>query len=181
MGTVDSSKIIECYIDLSDYGNNYLFDRAAINKIISKDVSAYMDKYGLKYEILPLGGKGGGGGIFRLFGEGLKIAWDNREYIEAILALIKIAIKIPRFIYFLLNQTSFTEKPRVDINLGIELKDEVSAWERNMPFLNMYLAKKMLSLKQISDDLYDYLSDKYTLFKFDRSLSIYMPDAKFQQ
>src|SRR5437868_14806075 len=58
----DSLEIVYCSVDIALGGNNILFDREKISTLFTQQLTEYLKKYGVKYEIEPLRGLGGGGG-----------------------------------------------------------------------------------------------------------------------
>src|SRR3989344_5701595 len=172
MGHKRDIDTIRCYFDLSDDGNNMLFSREGVHKRLSKDIGEYLDKYGLQYEILPLGEKGGGGES--ILWEALKLAWENKSIIGLIFSLIKIGISIPKVTISMLNRMSSQTKPRIIVSLSLETDENFD--DRNLTF---YLCRKLINLKNISDNLLKELSSKYQIFRFDQSFELFMSARHF--
>lgn len=176
MGKLTDIDTIHCYIDLSLESNQSLLDRRKIHKTIIKDVEQYFKKYGLSYEIIPLGGMGGGGWS-NLFWEGLKIALDNKDILAFIISSVKILWNIPNIIKSLI--TSYISNSYLKVVIDLSLKSNTPYTNEELLWFNPSIQKKLVNLKFISDDLCNNLKAKYSIFKFDQSFSISVSSREF--
>lgn len=171
MGEIRDIDKIRCYIDLSDDGNNIMLNRQKIYSEFSVKITKYFEQYGLAYEILPLGGKGGG---IEKFWDILKFAWENKEFFIIIFTIFKIIGHFPEFLTSSLIRIKSSDYPRAFLSLSLETNDELH--DNNLDY---WLGKRLINLKHISDGICNELLKDYSLFKFDQSFGLFIQPLKF--
>lgn len=163
---------IRCYIDILQGSSFGFLKRHKIHEIFSKRVSKYLDKYELNYEIIPLGGMGGG--VSNILLDALRALWQSKEILGTIISIYKLIIAIPKYIISLTDNKISSSKPRVQISFGLTVdKDPV------YPNIISASILRLIMLKHISDDICSKLSKEYSLFKFNQSFSLTVYAHKF--
>lgn len=172
MGQRRDIDTIHCYIDFSQDTNNFLFSRWEIHSKISKFIARYLKQYGLQYEIIPLGGMGGGRAetLWNI----IKLAWNNKDIIGIFIVSIKAVLDIPKYIKSILNSYAFQSKP--SINISFTLQTEQNFTDKD---LNIALGKRLINLKFISDDICKKLSINYSIFRFNQRFNLFVYPRKF--
>lgn len=170
MGQVFESDIVHCYIDLSDNGNNLLFNRSFIHTELSKRVSRIFNRYGIKYEIEPLGDKGGGGGvIMSVFWEIINAVWREIVTMPPII--------IPLLARYKLGGSLSRNMARVDIELSIRSNEQCP--DEDIFITSKWMGEKLIELKYLSDVICRELSSRYSLFKYDQGFELSLPSLEF--
>lgn len=167
MGFKRDINTIHCYVDLSQDGNNAMFNREVVHEKFSKEVGSCLKKYGLEYKIEPLGEMGGGAETLL---EVLKFAWENKGLVGVVIVLIKMILDIPQYINRRLNTRISLQKPKVLIHLGLETKQDC---------VDENLGLRLTNLKLLNDEICNKLADKYPVFKFDQSFGLFICPRRF--
>lgn len=174
MGQINTSNIIHIYLDLSQTGNNELFERYTTQSIIKPIVENVLDKYGLHYEIKDLGAMGGGGGLGPTVLELVKQFIDNKDYIGFISYLIGRLKKITNS---LVEMSLLSHKPKIYISF--ELEDESIYEDASNRYLSSQAINKLLNLSSILDRVIDEIHATFPIFNFEKVLGITYANPKF--
>ncbi|MBP7966751.1 hypothetical protein KAZ66_00615 [Candidatus Woesebacteria bacterium] len=177
MGQIYDDDIILCYIDFSQSANYKLFNRGVIHQKLCRDAEIYFKKYGLNFEMIPLGGMGGGGWE-SIFQQGFMLAWEHRDIIEMVIAFVKTSRNIINYFSSkVINHTDVKDIPKIVIELS--LRTEETYTNGDLLSMNPYFQQKLVNLKLISDNLCNFLKKKYEIFNFDQVFSLYIHSREF--
>lgn len=174
LGDLDT---VYCSVDLNLIGNNTLFQRELIHKIITKDIAKFFTENGINYQLNKLQGLGGGGGGFSYLYELIMAAWNKRDLIELVWSCLTIIKFLPRIIRSRITNSINKERPRIILLLGLKLDENRII---NKPELDNLLKNRLINLKRIGNHLSTSLSTKYPLFLFDQDLQASIPSLSFQ-
>lgn len=174
--SIDYSKdldVVHCTVDISLIGNNRLFDRLQLHKLFISEVTDIFNKYGVRYEIEPLQGLGGGG-----IGEGLisvlRSLWHQKMIHDFIISSVKLLFS--RYVIgFIQKQFSKVDRtvPRMMIFLKITTDKELT--KEYETYMDSAVIDRLLNLRRISSAIFNILSKNYPMFLFDQTIraSIY--------
>ena len=163
--TIDDLDIVYCSVDISLSGNNVLFNRLKIHKLLTAEIVQFLERYGVKHKIEPLSGLGGGGeSLLTLIKELWRQEWFFK-FLFSILKLFLVQIIIKnRGIFYKVSRN----KPRLEIFFRIQTDRKISSLDDSS--LNKNLKARLLNLQNISEELFKILSEKHPLFLFDQQI-----------
>jgi hypothetical protein len=148
--------------------NSPLVDRQAFIEEAKNEIDQVFALYKIKAQPAEGGDKGGGfDGLWAM----LKILWENKEIIQIVLAIAGgfwRLIKLQRGWY--LEKSIRNSRPRFIMSVCIidndkYLEDEIPRW----------IADYLVNLKFVTDEITGRLSEKFPLFVFDQSISLWIP------
>lgn len=169
MGYKNDLDIIHCYIDFADNGNNAIFNREKIHKILAEEVIGCLEKYKLAFEIKPLGDKGGG--ARETFLNFLRLAWENKD----IIAMLSVVIwKSPKYLVNFFRKVFDQEGPRIIIDLSLTSNQDFD-YEKS----EFQLGLRMINLKYLNDEICKIIIKKYPIFKLDQSFALFIEPYNF--
>jgi hypothetical protein len=171
MGMTNEYNKIECITGLSLMHNYELFIDDEMYKRLKHSIEQFFDKYGLSYEISPVGGMGGGADLQSVLGI-LKEFWQYKDYIGAVLYVLNKIFKfIPNLIHQLNSRLTQEYQPTVILHLATELLGEN---------IDRYLiVNRLMNLSLIWENLLINLKEEFPLFNFEASFSLKNKDLGY--
>ncbi len=170
MSTTYDLNTIQCSIDVSTYDSSNIMSRVNIHNILAKEIEEYFDKYKLQYNIKPLGGIGGGGGIGPTIFEIITKNLQNHDYLGLLLSFYNGFQLIINFLQKKLQESINKRKTPVTIGLSYVVDD--ASYKSISSDLANIIRGKLINLTHISDEISGLLKAKYPLFNYDKIFAI---------
>lgn len=175
---IEDLNTVYCSIDISLAGNNQLFDRLQLHNLFTNEITKFLDEYGVKYEIEPLAGLGGGGIAESLLNL-LRDLWHQKLFHEFIISSIKLlfskyVISFMRIQFYAIDNKS----PRMMICFRLKIDKELTKADER--FLDKAVIDRLLNLRKISQVAFDRISAKHPMFLFDQKIGISIYSKSFR-
>lgn len=165
--------LVYCRVYFSMWGNGDLFNKQELEENLTNEAISYLGRLGVSCKA-EMPSQMGGGGFDGLF-EGLRFAWEHRDFIAIGSALISLVKSYARI---LLSKKIDISKPRMDVVLRLKIKDQFNNSQKNS--INKLLIGRLINLKNLNDALCKVLTEKYPIIIFDQSLKLSIYSRSFR-
>lgn len=165
MGHLDTSNFVHIYVDLSQKGNNELFERSPVHELLKPIIGKVLRRYGLHYNIMELGGMGGGGGTGPTAWEIIK---QFIEYKELVGLAVYLLNSLKSVIAGAIGLVASYSSPK--IYLSFKLEDESVYETPDIKSLSAQFSSKLLNLNQVMEVVIKEIMEELPLFDIEKVL-----------
>jgi hypothetical protein len=150
------------FVYFTPEGNFSIFDQNKVYSDLCKLVSKTLASYGIKHKDLgPVGGLGGGAETFI---DIIRMLWDFKALIPALIALYRYSKRLLQK-YF--NARTDTQWPHILVNFSIGTDAQVNRLSSSD--LQYILSPKLSNLLQVSESVAKEIREKYKYMQVDYS------------